>query len=163
MRAALPILVLVASLLFGCAPRTAVAVPPLVVEREALGMDVYCTRSTFTAAWPGLARRARSTGGMVAVQGQTLTFVESMHWQITEGVYDPGTHACWVVAADPSHPTAEERLWMAHEHCHRVQDRCGWEAAAPLWDALPAHVRTHPEIEARLREWRRTRRSHGDP
>jgi hypothetical protein len=141
----------------GCQQRD--PVPPAARESGQGGADIFCTRAFFYGRFPAVERQDHSRYRAYADEPMGIATnpraSESLHWRLTYGLYDPQTHTCWSIARDPGHPSREERTWMQHEHCHRVEDLYGWDAAAPLWNALPSHLHTHPEIEVRLRAWRR--------
>jgi hypothetical protein len=142
--------------MIGCIQRP--YVEPAHCESHVDGNDIFCTRVFFYHRFPAIeqqdnARSSASDPFCIVTNPRTS---ESLHWKLTYGLYDPHTRVCWTVASDPQHPTHEERSWMQHEHCHRVEDIYGWQAAAPMWNALPRCLHTHPDIEARLRMWRRT-------
>lgn len=69
------------------------------------------------------------------------------------GLYDIDRREAWVIVDDPTALTEDERWCELHEIAHGVQRLVGWEAAAPLWAALPPRYRTHADINRRLDAW----------
>lgn len=109
--------------------------PEMSVTRTPDGLEVAVTEHAFHQRFPAIAHTWALESG-------------SMH--VIRGLYDAPTHSVWVIAHEPQHLTADERWVLAHERAHRCQDLHGWNAAAPLWAALPEEYRTHADIEQRL-------------
>lgn len=74
--------------------------------------------------------------------------------QTVEGIYLPEENEIWVVCKDPTKLNDYEMWVLVHEVAHRTDRLWGHDLGCLYWHCIPVWHRTHPEIEARLTEWR---------